>query len=50
MITNFQGKKIPKERPLCKCFSIMILDSVVKAKKKFILKHFGENANMSQKI
>ena len=35
MITNFQGKKIPKERPLCKCLSIMILDSVVKAKKKY---------------
>ena len=31
---NFQGKGVPKEKPSCKCLSIIILDSVVKAKKK----------------
>ena len=34
MITNFQGKKMPKEKISWKCLSIAILDSVAKAKKK----------------
>ena len=34
MITNFQGKKMPKEKISWKCLSITILDSVAKAKKK----------------
>ena len=33
MITNFQDKKIPKEKGPCKCLSIIMLDSVIKAKK-----------------
>ena len=33
--TNFQGKKMPKEKAPCKSLSIIILDSVVKAKKKY---------------
>ena len=32
--TNFQGKGVPKEKAPCKCLSIIMLDSVVKAKKK----------------
>ena len=32
--TNFQGKKIPKEKVPNKSLSIIMLDSVVKAKKK----------------
>ena len=32
--TNFQGKSVPKEKAWCKCLSIIMLDSVVKAKKK----------------
>ena len=35
MITNFQGKKMPKEKALCKCLSIIMIDSVIKAKKKY---------------
>ena len=35
MFTNFQGKKIPKEKALCKCLSIILLDSVIKAKKEY---------------
>ena len=31
--TNFQGKSVPKEKALCKCLSIIMLDSVVKAMK-----------------
>ena len=33
MITNFQGKKMPKEKVTCKCLSIIMLDSVIKANK-----------------
>ena len=35
MFTNFQGKKIPKEKAPCKCLSIIMLDSVIKANKKY---------------
>ena len=35
MITNFQSKKMPKGKAPCKCLSIMMLDSVIKAKKKY---------------
>ena len=32
---NFQGKKMPKEKVPCKPSSIILLESVVKAKKKY---------------
>ena len=35
IITNFQGKKIPKEKAPSKCLSIIMLDSVIKANKKY---------------
>ena len=35
MFTNFQGKKTPKEKVPCKCLSIIMLDSVIKAKKNY---------------
>ena len=35
MITNFQSKKMPKEKAPCKCLSIIMLDSVIRAKKKY---------------
>ena len=35
MITNFQSKKMPKEKAPGKCLSIIMLDSVIKAKKKY---------------
>ena len=34
IITNFQSKKMPKEKVPCKCSSIMTLYSVIKAKKQ----------------
>ena len=34
--TNFQDKKMPKEKVSCKSLSIIMLDSVVKAKKKVL--------------
>ena len=33
--TNFHNKKLPKEKASCKCFSIIILYSVVKTNKKY---------------
>ena len=35
MTTNFQGKKMPKEKAPSKCLSIIMLDSLIKAKKKY---------------
>ena len=45
--TNFQGKKMPKEKVPCKSLSMIMLDYVVKAKKSIILKHFWRSANMN---
>ena len=35
IITNFHNKKIPKERAPCKCLLIVMIDSVIKANKKY---------------
>ena len=35
VITNFQDKKVPKENASFKCLSLIILDSVIKAYKKY---------------
>ena len=35
IITNFHDKKIPKEKAQCKCLSIIMIDSVIKANKKY---------------
>ena len=35
MITNFHNKKMPKEKTPCKCLSIIIIDSAIKANKKY---------------
>ena len=35
MITNFHNKKMPKEKSPCKYLSIIMLDSVIKANKKY---------------
>ena len=40
MITNFHNKKIPKEKAPCKCLSIIMLDSVIKANKKYYPQKF----------
>ena len=48
MITNSQGKKCQRKPP-CKCLSIIMLDSNIKAKRGIILKHFWRNVNMNKK-
>ena len=35
MITNFHNKKMLREKAPCKCLSITMLDSVIKAVKKY---------------
>ena len=34
-ISNFHNKKMPTEKAPCKCLSIIMLDSVIKANKKY---------------
>ena len=48
MITNFQSKKMPKEKASCKCLSIIMLDSVIKAKKKQYLQALSEECKYGQ--
>ena len=35
IITNFHKKTTPKEKASCKCSSIIMIDSVIKANKKY---------------
>ena len=35
IITNFHNKKMPKEKGPCKCLSIIMIDSVIEANKKY---------------
>ena len=42
VITKFQGKQMPQEKAPCKSSSIIMLDSVVKAKKKSYYQTFLE--------
>ena len=51
MITNFHNKKTPKEKSPCKCLSIIMLDSVIKANKKYYPQTFlGECKYVQEKI
>ena len=35
MFTNFHNKKMPKQKAPCKCLSIIMLDSIIKANKRY---------------
>ena len=48
MITNFHNKKIPKEKASCKCLSLIMLDSVIRAKKKYYLQILLEECKYEQ--
>ena len=48
MITNFHNKKMPKEKAPCKCLSIIMLDSVIKANKKYYPQTFLEECKYMQ--
>ena len=42
LITSFHNKKMPKGKAPCKCLSIIIIDSVIKANKKYYPQTFLE--------
>ena len=44
--TNFQGKKVPKENASYKCILLIMLDSVIRANKSAIHKHYWKSVNM----
>ena len=48
MIRNFQSKKMPKEKAPCKCLSIIMLDSFIKAKKKYYPQTLLEDSKYEQ--
>ena len=48
MITSFQSKKMPKEKAPCKCLLIIMLDSGIKAKKKYYPQTFLEECKYEQ--
>ena len=48
MITNFYDKKMPKEKASCKCLSIIMLDSVIKANKKYYSETLLEECKYAQ--
>ena len=47
--TNFKDKKMPKEKAPCNCLSIITLDSVIKAKKKYYPQTLLEECKYEQK-
>ena len=49
VITNFHNKKIPKENAPCTCLSIIMLDSIIKAKKKYYPQMSLEECKYEQK-
>ena len=48
MTTNFHNKKMPKEKAPCKCLSIIMLDSVIKANKKYYSQTLSEECKYVQ--
>ena len=49
MITNFHNKKMPKEKAPCKCLSIIMIDPVIKANKKYYPQKVLEECKYIQK-
>ena len=49
MVTNFRIKKMRKEKAPCKGLSIIMLDSVIRANKKYYPQIFLEECECSRK-
>ena len=49
IISNFRNKKMPKEKAPCKCLSIIMIDSVIKANKKYYPQTLLEECKYTQK-
>ena len=50
IITNFHNEKLPKEKVLCKCLLIIMLDSVIESDEKYYPQTFLEECKYVQKI
>ena len=48
VITNFHNKKMHKEKAPCKCLSIIMIDSVIKANKKYYPQTLLEECKFTQ--
>ena len=48
MVANFHNTKMPKEKTPCKCLSIIMIDSVIKANKKYYPQTFLEECKYVQ--
>ena len=48
IITNFHNKKMPKEKAPCKCLLIIMIDSVIKANKKYYPQTLLEDCKYTQ--
>ena len=48
MNTNFHNKTMPKEKAPCRCLSIIMLDSAIKANKKYYHQTLLEDCNYVQ--
>ena len=48
IITNFHNKKMPKEKTPCKCLSIIMIDSVIKANKEYYPQTLLEECKYTQ--
>ena len=48
IITNFHTKKMPKEKAPCKCLSITMMDSVIRANKKYYPQALLEECKYTQ--
>ena len=48
IITNFHNKKMPKEKAPCKFLSIIMIDSVIKANKKYYPQTLLEECKYTQ--
>ena len=49
VIANLHGKKTPKEKPPCKCLSIIMLHSVIETKKMYYPQAFFQECKYEQK-
>ena len=48
IITNFHNNKMPKEKAPCKCLSIIMIDSAIKANKKYYSQTLLEECKYTQ--
>ena len=48
IITNLRNKKMPKEKAPCKCLSTIMIDSIIKANKKYYPQTLLEECKYTQ--